>query len=252
MLRSLCVVIGLGSLGLGPALADVIDVTVNGTGSGYGSGTIICPALPLSPTGCFQPPTGPPLLNLSFSFSETNTQLGTFAASGTASGPDGIGQISAYADQNTTATAESLFIQLSGGYTVLGLTYYDASEQDTIAVSFDLTEASEIQLFGIILQGVGSNSGELLDSDGNVILTLPFADGSASTVLQPGTYQLDESVGGSSTGSFASNVTGTNLNYLMDATFTPVPTPEPRGVLLAALLATMLGGYVVSRRRRVS
>jgi hypothetical protein len=145
-----------------------------------------------------------------------------------------------------------LFIQLSGGYTVLGLTYYDASEQDTIAVSFDLTEASEIQLFGIILQGVGSNSGELLDSDGNVILTLPFADGSASTVLQPGTYQLDESVGGSSTGSFASNVTGTNLNYLMDATFTPVPTPEPRGVLLAALLATMLGGYVVSRRRRVS
>lgn len=83
-----------------------------------------------------------------------------------------------------------------------------------------------------------------------MVLVLPNGTMSASALLQPGVYRLTTSVDGGSDGEFGANSNVVDFTLYLDASFTPVP--EPRWALLAALLATMLGGYVVSRGRRAS
>src|ERR1700733_2347674 len=236
MIRSLCMVIGLGSLAVAPALPDVINVTVNGTASGSGYGETECAGPdntgPLPP-GCVEEPGPFYVQGLSVNFSGTNSSLGGIGPSGYVMGINGA-TVSAYASQDTTATADAIDIAFTGGFLGYNLIYADTSQQDNIAVSFDLTTESEIQLTGNIYQGMGSNSGELLDSMGNVILEIPVAGGSESAILGPGIYQLDASVSGSLQLAHQSG----NIQDLysdLDATFTPVP--EPGGALLTMLLA---------------
>ncbi len=244
MLRSLRIVTVLGVMA-GTALPDVIDVTVNGSVSGSGSYLVGCA---LSTQGCVVTPGGD-FLTFPYSFSGTNTELGAFGASGstTPAGPPGM---EGFADQNTVATADALEISLTGGYSASGVPFYSGSENNSISLSFDVTEESVVQLLGGGVLGSASNAGELLDSDGNVILTLPLDTLSVSTIVQPGMYQVEAAAQGTSNGSFGANADVTNLELYLTADITPVP--EPPGALVAALLAAMLGGYVVSRRRLVS
>jgi len=197
--------------------------------------------------GCVQNDGGPPLFTVPYSFSDPNTQLGPFDASGSVgSSPFSVGS---FADQNTAVTPDSVFINLTGGY-FASAAFYSTSESDQVSISFDVTQESVIQLFGLLLLGSAADAGELLDSDGNVILTVPLDNSSPiSTVVQPGMYQLDASAGAGAFGSFASNLNVNNLNLILTADVTPV-VPEPQWTVFAALLATMLGGYAVSRRRR--
>jgi len=249
-------VVGLGSLAIGPALPDVIDVTVNGSVTGSGGVIAYCFPPPGSPPpGCVQPGgpgSGPYVEFASYSFSSTNTQLGTFSDSGsaTANGPY-VMQATAgsYADQNITATTDSLSVSLTGGYSASDFFGFNSSEQDSISVGFDLTDESSVRLSGGIFPGFASNVGELVDSNGNTILTFPNDVMNVSAILPPGMYYLDSSIGGSDSGSFGSRASGVDFNLILDASFTPVPTPEPRGALLAALLAMILGGCLRSRRR---
>jgi hypothetical protein len=244
MLRTVCFVIGLGLLAIGPALSDVVGVTVNGTASGTGYGETECESPDYTgplPPGCVEEP-GPFYVNsFGFNFSETNTQLGGFGASGYASGLNGA-YIAGYASQDTTTTAGAIDILLTAGFLGGVLTVSDVSVQDNIVVSFDVTSQSEIQLTGDVLAGLGPNTGELLDSMGNPILGIPFAGDTSSAILQPGIYQLDVSIDESGPAS------GPYYYSYLNANFTTVP--EPRSALLAALLTAMLGGYVMSRRRR--
>jgi hypothetical protein len=236
--------IGVGALGIGPALPDVIDATVNGTASGSGDLKFVCS---LATPGCVQGSSGPPLFTVPYSFSGTNTDLGAFDASGSAASFPW--SIEGFADQSTSATSDALSINLTGGYFVTA-PFYSATESDQVSVSFDVTQESVIQLLGVVILGSASNGGELLDSDGNVILTVPLDSSSPiSTVVQPGMYQLDASASASSFGSLADNLSVTNLNLILEADVTPV-VPEPQWTVFAALLATILGGYAVSRRRR--
>ena len=255
MLRSLCVLIGLGSIVVGPARADIINVTVNGTVSGSLLGQTECDNP--SPPDCVQiAPPGPSFQTFQSSFSGTNTQLGAFSASGSAisTGQAFPASVQGFADQNTTATANTLDIELSGGHSTSAVTLFVVSENDNISVSFDVTKESVMGIFSRV-SGMATNGGELLDSKGNVILTIPINaypfNQPPPTILQPGTYQFEASVsGGEFSTSFPPNGSAVDFDLLLDTSFTPVPTPEPREALLAALLATMLSGYVVSRRRR--
>ena len=249
VMHRLFLVTGLGLLAIGPTLADVVDVTVNGSVSVSGSVTTYC----LVPE-CMSPESGQ-FTTFPFSFSATNTQLGVFVASGGASstGPPETDPASVQADvfENTTATADALEITLSQDIVSGGVAFSaDATLNESIAVSFNLTEESKIQLTDNPDEGDESstNSIELLDSTGNVMLVVPcgeFTCSTVSTVLQPGTYQLDDSivVGGFLRGEFADFSSG-----VLNASFTPV-VPEPRWTIIATLLAALLGGYVMSRRR---
>src|ERR1700733_4865296 len=110
MMHRLFLVIGLGLLAIGPTLADVVNVTVNGSVSGSGSVTTYCLENLGSPecsaNGSNQMETFP------FSFSATNTRLGSFGASGVASSAgapeNAFASVQAAMFENTSATADAL------------------------------------------------------------------------------------------------------------------------------------------------
>ena len=79
VMHRLFLVIGLGLLAIGPTLADIVDVTVNGSLSGSGSVTTYCYEYPPAP-GCSQifGPGSAFFESFPFSFSATTTQLGEF------------------------------------------------------------------------------------------------------------------------------------------------------------------------------
>jgi hypothetical protein len=244
-------VLGLGLLAIGPALADIVDVTVNGSVSGSGSVTTYC----FVPE-CMSPDSGQ-FVSFAFSFTATNTQLGPFVASGGASSPGppetNFASIQASISENTTASADALEITLSQNAIVEDVApAASASLNESIAVSFNLTAESKIQLINVNPEEDASstNSVELLDSKGNVILVVPCGDFSCptvSTVLLPGTYQLDDSmVSGGAIALGSPEFFFADLN----ASFTQV-VPEPRWTIIATLLAAVLGGYVMSRRETV-
>jgi hypothetical protein len=229
-------------------------VTVNGSESGDGDIDVACG---LATPGCIQT-GGVYRLAVSYSFGDTTTAFGDFSDSGHASLPSPFsGSVNSYAYENTTATAESLDIALQGSHDVGGVfASADGEENDSISVLFHLTEQSVIDLSGFD-GGPGPITGQLLDSHGNVILAIPANFGSISLVLEPGTYQLDASAEGSFFDDFEAGccVNGDSGNLLdgdLHADFTPVPTPEPRGAILAALLSLVVGGSVMYRRRRAS
>ena len=248
-MRRCFVLMGLAILAAAPALPDVIDVTVNGSVSG--SGTVLVACNPMYTAGCMQYGGGPYSVYLPYSFSGTNTQL----SGGTP--PEGTG----YAEENTslctgcgplsipgvtTFGGDDLDVQLTGGHSAVGYSYF-AEEAADVSISFDLTEESVVTLFKITLRG--SSSSELLDPNGNVILSLTM-DGAASTILLPGAYQLDDAGQGSSFGAFPEPGDVIDLNQDMYAEFAPVPTPEPRGAVFGAL-ALMLLAFPLLRRRCV-
>jgi hypothetical protein len=247
MMHRLFLVIGLGLLAIGPALADIVNVTVNGSVSGSGSVTTYC----FVPE-CMSPDSGQ-FVSFPFSFTATNTQLGLFVTSGGASSPGppetNFASIQASMSENTTATADALEITLSQNFMSEDVAPSAfASLNESTAVSFNLTAESNIQLTDNPEGDAPfTNSVELLDSKGNVILVVPcgnFSCSTVSTVLEPGTYQLDDSMssgGGIAVGS--PEFFSADLN----ASFTPV-VPEPRWTIIATLLAALLGGYVMSRR----
>jgi hypothetical protein len=252
MIHRLFLVIGLGLLAIGPILADVINITVNGSVSGSGGVTTYCLENLGSPEcsefGSNQMESFP------FAFSATNIQLGVFVASGGASSPgppeNAIASVQANGSENTTATADALEITLAQDVNSDGVAIDPTvALNDSIAVTFNLTEESKIQLTDNLGGDASSNSVELLDSDDNVILVVQCADFSCSTVstlLAPGTYQLDDSLVTDAFGGLA----GLNDSFSADlnASFTPV-VPEPRWTIIATLLAALLGGYVMSRLR---
>ena len=242
MIRSLCIVIGLGSLAAAPALPDVVNVSVNGLASGSGVATAECagPDDENPPPGCVRTvPGGPYYEVLSFNFNDPNNQLGPVGAYGNATGILGATLVGA-TNQGTTATADALEISLYGAFSCDATLYCAVNQQDTVAVTFDLTTESQIQLAGNVFQGTASNSGELLDSMGNVILDIPVTGGSESTILAPGVYQLDASVSGSGLGPVTDGIEQ-DLSSDLNANFTPVP--EPRWAILAALLCIVLGRF---------
>ncbi len=248
-MHRLFLVIGLGLLAIGPTLADIVNVTVNGSVSGSGSVTTFC-----NVPECMSPDSGQ-FVSFPFSFTGTNTELGLFVASGGASSPGppetNFASIQASISENTTATADALEITLSQNVMSGGVAPFAfAMLNESIAVSFNLTEESKIQLTDNAEEASSTSSVELLDSKGNVILVVPcgnFSCSTVSTVLQPGTYQLDDSM--ASEGAVAIN-SPEFFSADLNASFTPV-VPEPRWTIIATLLAALLGGFVMSRRETV-
>jgi hypothetical protein len=195
----------------------------------------------------------PPYLEtVPYSYSATNTQLGTaFEISGYAVGtaPGALGSLEYHGFQEVTATADSLDIALEAGQMPDGVLSWDGTAAETISLGFELTEESVIQLDVSPFGPLGTNSGDLLDSQGNVIFAMPFPFGSASAVLAPGTYYMDASVGGSANGFMGNGDNIEDFAWMLNSSFTPVATPEPPAAFVAALAAMMLGGYEISRRR---
>ncbi len=238
MLRRLWVVIGLGAMAVGPAMPDLVNVTaVDSSVSGSGYVAYFCG---ITTPGCTYYPGIGYMLNVPYSFSGVNSGFGS------AESPP-WGPVSGYAGVNTTTTADSLAIMLMGGHSDYAAPFYGNTENASVSVSFDLTEQSLIQLTGYPDPNV---TAELLDSNGNVILALPFP--SSPTLLLPGSYLLDASAASNTFGAFGGQISVIDFNENLTANFTPVPVPEPRFAFLATLLATMLGGFAASRRRRVS
>jgi hypothetical protein len=242
MMHRLLLVIGLGSLAIGPALADIVDVTVNGSASGFGDLAVA---------------TAAGIVTIPYSFSGTNAQLGEFDLSGRAVNPFNTGSsIEASTQQVTTATADALQITLDEGYSFFCCSAgYGVNLNNSIALSFNLTQESTMQFNDPLANlccsfngAMASFTGELLDSKGDVVLVVDPSGSCggfcASTVLQPGTYQMDASLALSTSGGMFPG--GAFFGIGEDATFTPI-VPEPRGAILATLLAATFGGYVFSR-----
>jgi hypothetical protein len=251
MTRRLSLLIGLASLGAGSALSDIVNVAVSGAASGSGSLTVACA---LSTAGCVHLPDVGDFLTVQYSFTGTSGAVAntfTTSGSGTTLAATGIdfpypAQAQGFAGQQTSFTADSLDINLTGGHSAFFAPFYGGSEQAGVIVSFDLTEESLLQLTGDF--GSVDVSSELLDSRGNVILKNPFPN--SSTVLPPGSYQLDASASGGSSGAFGMNSDVVDFNTSLDAVFTPVTVPEPRETFVGVLFGAMLGGYVFSRLPR--
>lgn len=250
MLRSVRIAIVLGALAVSPALPDIVDVAVNGSVSGSGSVTVECGVgLMNPPPGCVEVYPGLYLKTTPFSFSATNS--GQLMYSDSVSQPPGLNPLlQAFPYQTTSpdiAGPGTLEIDLGDDYSDFGLVNFQLLENDSISAAFDLTQESMLSLVLVSEFGGATGSAELLDSDGNVIATLPSAGSTAFLdLLAAGAYQLDFSMSGGAEGSYNSN-TGGDFQASLFATATPIPEPEPRWTLLAV----MLGVYVVFRRQRV-
>jgi hypothetical protein len=156
-------------------------------------------------------------------------------------------------DQNLAATAQTLDIHLEGFHSTSPIFATGfASESASISVGFDLTQESSLFHDATGHHDAFANaswSGELLDAHGAVILPDLFNPPDSRTLLAPGMYLFDMSAEGSSAFSFLSPGFD-EFNVEVFADFTPV-VPEPRGSVVATLLASMLAGYAVFRRRRL-
>lgn len=235
MSPNLYLAIGLGCLAIGVARANVTNVTVNGSISGSGSLAVECGFNPVNPpSACVDVFEGFFVETLPISFSGTNTMLGEFDAGANVEGDFLGAYLVASAQQNTSATANSLGISLYGSVSYLG-NQGQANATDTVDVSFDLSTASSVQLSGFDELVATSDTSELLDSHGNLILAVPSGNGSVATVLQPGAYQLEASASGGFFGGTGSEDADL-LSLTLNADFTPVQTPEPRGAFLAVFL----------------
>lgn len=218
MSRKIAVIVALCTLATSPAVADIVDVSVNGSVSGSGSITVACA---LSTPGCREVAPGTYLLTNSYSFSATNTALGSFGDSGSATGAPSFPPafVSSYAGQDTSATSDALEIMLTGGHSAMFAPSYMTSETDTISVSFDPTKPSMIELSGGGF-GIGPDVGELLDSEGDVILTLPNSPLPVFGDLGPGTYELQAAASATESGAFAEDVNSLDFVLGLDGSVT--------------------------------
>ncbi len=240
-MRRLLLIIGFGLTATGTALPDIINVSVDATR--LGSGNVETPCAGPQP-GCFQG-FGGYYQFASYSMGGSTTELGSVSVGGSAQNTAGIvpGSVNAYASETTTSTPDSLAISLNAydsgfGWGSVG------SASGSVSVSFDLTAESLLQLTGMDFYSHTSFT-QLLDSSGDTILSLQYGSGSASTVLQPGTYEMSAFASGSSSGQLSLFI---YFGSQLTATFTPV-VPEPRTSVFAALLAALLAGLWISRHR---
>ena len=245
MQRISCFCIALAFLPVSIVLADTItNVSVSGTVSGNGFMRLRC----FTPQpGCVPDPglPGNPLFQgVTFDFSETNTNVRNFQALGEATGI-GPTTIGGYGSQSTTATADSLHIELFTGWFISpiegAVSSFIVSVDNDISVAFDLTTESLVQV-----SGEGS---QLFDSSGNSILPTPFCC-SASVVLLPGTYQFERSLPltGSGVRPIGDLGVGQVIGSISNLNFAPIP--EPRFAWLAAIAVAL--GFLLQRRRKIA
>lgn len=232
--------LGLGMLAISPANADVIDVSVSGSVSGSGTMSVECAPV----GGNCMPATGglTPHETVMYNFSASTSD------SASATAPDGlvVSTIDAYANQGVTATADSILLSVSAGFSAEGIALYvGETDTDDVLASFDLTQAS------VVTFSAGGSGGEvvdeLLDSQGNVIANI----GSTLAMLvdlEPGMYALEVNAnGGTSEAIPGGQLDVTDFQFALGASF--VPVPEPRSAVFAALLPALLAICIASRRR---
>ncbi len=233
----------LGFIGSGCALPDVINVSANSSVSGSGYLTFYCG---VTTPGCVIPPG---IATYTYSFSGTD-----YGSASVSSSIPPWGPVSGTASVTTTTTTDSLDINLSGYHGGQNAPFYGGNESASTSVSFDLSAPSLMQLTtsGFSDTGPSSYSDQLLDSHGNVILSPSFGFSNSSTLLAAGTYTWDISLAGGGMGAFCVSCDQTDFDFQINTSFAPVPTPEPRGAIVGALLAAMLSGYVLSQRRGIT
>jgi hypothetical protein len=243
-----------------PALADLVNVSVNGTVSASGSLSAVCNPNDDTP-GCMPGWNGvPPLVTTPFSFSAPDSLFGSFSQSWSATTIIG-GLVQPFADENTSlclatpsvscppASGDGLYVQLTGGHSALAISY-STQETEMMTLSFELTDPTDVTLYRSVFSGSTTNPGEILDSSGtNVLLSVPL-NGDASTFLPAGSYELYVSDSGRASGSSFESGSVTDSQLYLTAQFARVPTPEPRTASITALLSAAIFGFLWCRRRR--
>lgn len=246
------------SLAAIPALADLVNVTVNGTVSASGSVSAVCNPNDDTP-GCM--PGAPPLVTTPFSLSASNTQLGSFSQSWSVTTTLGFGSVQPFADEITglclatpsvgcpPASGDALYVELTGGHSGAAITY-TTQETEMMTMSFQLTAPTDATLYSSSFLGSAANGGEILDSSGtHVLLSVPL-NGDASTFLPAGSYELYVSDSGGAFGGVFQNGSVTDSQLYLTAQFAPVATPEPRGASIVTLLFGAICGVLLRRTRR--
>jgi hypothetical protein len=259
MFRSISFFAAVTWLAAVPVHADLVNVTVNGTVSASGSVSAVCNPNDSTP-GCMPGEGGaPPLVTDQFSFSASDTQLGSYSQSWSASTIAG-GLVQPFADENTSvclatpsmncppASGDALYVNLTGGHSGSAITYF-TEETETMTLSFQLTAPTEATLYSSVWSGNAGNGGEILDSTGATVLLSVPTDGDASTLLQPGFYELYVTDGGGASGNLYQTGSVTDSQLYLTAQFAAVPTPEPREASIMALLGAGLFGFLLRRRR---
>lgn len=250
-LRVISLLIGLGLLVSSSALPDIVNVGVDYSVSGSGTVTGECPG---PEPGCvLMSPASIYTETASYNFSGATSQIGALTVDGTATatscdcGATGFGQV----DEFVTANSKTMALSLDGFHGANDALSYSGSENADLQANFDLTVPSMMLLTTTAFSdnGPSSYSGQLLDSQGNVILIPPFAFSTSSMFLPAGAYSWDISVASGGSGGVTVQAIQTDFNLGLNADFTPVATPEPRWALIGALIAAMLAGWAVSNRR---
>lgn len=258
--RSMLFCAAICSLATIPALADLVNVSVNGTVSASGSVSAVCNPNDDTP-GCMPGGGGvPPLVTTPFSFSASDTLLGSFSQSWSATTIIG-GLVQPFADENTSlclappssgcppASGDGLYVELTGGHSGAAISY-TTQETEMMTMNFQLTDPTDVTLYSSVPLGSTTNGGEILDSSGtNVLLSVPL-NSDASTFLPAGSYELYVSDSGQASGSLFEPGSVTDSQLYLTAQFAPVPTPEPRTASITALLSAAVCGFMLRRRRR--
>jgi hypothetical protein len=244
--------VALAVLAVNPAFASIIDVSMNGSVFGSGAVTFFC--FSDDNPNC---PQGTTVSTPPFNFSGTNTQLGMFTASGSASGIDpNSGELttaSGQANQTATASGDSFSLDLFVSVSSSGTGAQEAFSSDIFdqaTLTFTLTTQSLMQLSDTqnntadVLPYAGSLSGPTGD-----ILDLPEDSASfdVALTLEPGTYEWSELIEGPSFPTLFVNDTEVQ-EVAVSATFAAIP--EPRGAWMAPLLLLILGSCLIHRGRR--
>ena len=258
--RSILFFAGICSFAAIPALADLVNVSVNGTVSASGSLSAVCNPNDDTP-GCMPGGGGvPPLVTTPFSFSASDTQLGSFSQSWNATTIIG-GSVQPFADESTSvclaspslgcppASGDGLYVDLTGGHSALAISY-SSQETEMMTMSFQLTDPTEVTLYSSVPLGSTTNGGEILDSSGTHVLLGVPVNGDASTFLPAGSYELYVSDSGGASGSSFQSSSITDSQLYLTAQFAPVPTPEPRAASIVTLLFGAIFGSLLRRRRR--
>ena len=183
MVRTSCVCIALALLHGSFVLGNTItNVEVNGSVSGGGNILLRCNG-PLP--GCFEIPMPGTFRQIEgFTFSRTNTQLGSFFGFGQAM-VDGTPAIESSGFQSATTTGDSLSIDLISSWRASPpdffgsgkfVSNYNVGVNNNISVAFDLTVESLLQLDA-------PPGTQLFDSHGNSVLAITSCC-STSALLQ--------------------------------------------------------------------
>ena len=257
--RSMLFFAAICSLAAIPALADLVNVSVNGTVSASGRLSVVCNPNDDTP-GCMPGGNGvPPLVTTPFSFSASDTQLGSFSQSWTATTIIG-GLVQPFAEENTSlclatpsvgcppASGDALYVELTGGHAGPAISF-TTQETEMMTISFQLTAPTDATLYSSSFLGSAANGGEILDSTGtNVLLSVPL-NSDASTFLPAGSYELFVLDSGGAFGSLFQSGSVTDSELFLTAQFAPVPTPEPRSASIVTLFGAICGSLLRRRRR---